>query len=288
MISLVLQQVLNGLSMGMAYVLVALGLTLVYGVLHVVNFAQGEIYMLGGLATLIAVGSFGIPYTLAIPLAVVVTATVAFAIDRFAVKPMLARRDGRYTVMLSTYAVGLLVFDGVIVSWGTAPQRVAGYAGTLSAFDMTLTVHRLVVLGVGLALLFAVWYVINRTTFGKQLRAVAENAFAASVVGIPVKRIGTATFVLAGALAGLAGALLVPLTLFTPYIGENIIIKGFVVVVVGGMGSVLGAAICGLGLGVLEAIGSIFIPPGFNLALIYTLLLVVLLARPNGLLGLRR
>lgn len=288
MVSLILQQVLNGLSMGMAYVLVALGLTLVYGVLHVVNFAQGEIYMLGGLATLVGVGSLGLPYTAAIPFAVCATALVAYAIDRLTVRPLLVRRDGRYTVMLSTYAVGLLLFDGVTVSWGAAPQRVAGYAGSLSAFDMTLTVHRLVVLGVGTALLLAVWLGLNGTRFGRQLRAVAEDAFAAGVVGIPVQRIGTVTFVLAGALAGLAGALLVPLTLFTPYVGQNIIVKGFVVVVVGGMGSVLGAAICGLSLGVLEAIGSIYISPGFNLALIYTLLLVVLLARPTGLLGLGR
>ena len=288
MIELFVQQILNGLSMGMAYVLVALGLTLVYGVLHVVNFAQGEIYMLGGLATLVAVTVLGVPYTLAIPLAVVATAAVSYVIDRLAVSPVLARREGRYTVMLSTYAVGLLLFDGVVVTWGSAPQRLPGYEGSLSALDITISVHRLVVLAVGATLLAAIWLVLNRTVFGKQLRAVAENAYAAGVVGIPVRRVGSITFIVSGALAGLAGALLVPLTLFTPYIGQNIIVKGFVVVVVGGMGSILGATVCGLGLGVLEAVGSAFMSPGINLALIYTLLLVVLLVRPSGLLGLAR
>ncbi len=283
MLELLAQQILNGLSMGMGYVLVALGLTLVFGVLHIVNFSHGELYMIGGFVALLVVRALGLPYAVAVLAAVAAVALLAWAIDALAVRPIMVKRDGRDTVMLSTYAVGLLLFDAVLATWGTAPQRVPGFPGTLSFFDLTLTVHRSAVLATGAALLFGTWFVLNRTRFGKRIRAVAENAFAAQVVGLPVRRVGTSTFVIAAALAGMAGALLVPVSLFTPYIGQNVIIKAFVVVVIGGMGSVAGAAACGLALGVLEAVGSIFIPAGFNLALIYTALLAVLLIRPHGL-----
>lgn len=283
MLELYAQQVLNGLSMGMGYVLVALGLSLVFGVLHIVNFSHGELYMLGGFVALLSVRVFGLPYAGAVLLAVVAVAAAAWVIDAVAVRPIMARPEGRDTVMLSTYAVGLLLFDAVLVSWGPAPQRVPGFSGMLTFLELTLTVQRVAVLLIGAATLALTWFVLNHTLFGKQMRAVAENAFAAQVVGIPVLRVGTATFVVAGALAGMAGALLVPVSLFTPPIGQNVIIKGFVVVVIGGMGSVTGATVVGLTLGVLEALGSIYIPAGFNLALIYAALLVVLLVRPQGL-----
>lgn len=269
--------------MGMGYVLVALGLTLVFGVLHIVNFSHGELYMLGGFVALLVVRMLDLPYAVAVVVALAIVALLAWLVDLIAVRPVMAKRDGRDTVMLSTYAVGLLLFDGVLVTWGTAPQRVPGFSGTLSLAGLTLTMHRAAVLLIGAALLLLLWYVLDRTRFGKQMRAVAENAFAAQVVGIPVRRVGTATFIMAAALAGMAGALLVPISLFTPYIGQNVIIKGFVVVVIGGMGSIVGATACGLVLGILEAIGSIYIPAGFNLALIYTALLAVLLIRPHGL-----
>ena len=283
MLELFAQQVLNGLSMGMGYVLVALGLTLVFGVLHIVNFSHGELYMLGGFVALLSVRVFGLPYAAAVLLALVAVAAAAWVIDAVAVRPIMTKPEGRDTVMLSTYAVGLLLFDAVLVSWGTAPQRVPGFSGTLEFLNLTLTMQRGAVLLIGAVMLGLTWFVLNHTLFGKRMRAVAENAFAAQVVGIPIRRIGTTTFVIAGALAGMAGALLVPVSLFTPHIGQNVIIKGFVVVVIGGMGSVLGATVAGLALGILEALGSIYIPAGFNLALIYAALLAILLIRPQGL-----
>jgi len=283
LLELVAQQVLNGLSMGMGYVLVALGLTLVFGVLHIVNFSHGELYMVGGFVALLSVVVFELPYPLAVLLAIVGVAMLGWVIDGVAVRPIMSRPEGRSTVMLSTYAIALLMFDAVLVSWGTAPQRVPGFSGTWTFFDLTLTMHRTAVLAIGATMLALTWFVLNRTRFGKQMRAAAENAFAAQVVGIPVRRIRTRTFVIAAALAGMAGALIVPVSLFTPYIGHNVIIKAFVVVVIGGMGRVFGVTAAGLTLGVLEALGSIYIPAGFNLALIYTVLLAVLLFRPQGI-----
>lgn len=285
MLDLIAQQVLNGLSLGMGYVLVALGLTLVFGVLHIVNFAHGVFYMLGGLITLLCVTKLGLPLTLALVLATVCVGAIAYLIDIIGVRPVAHGPKGHDTVMLSTFAIGLFIFEVTLVSWGTAPQRVAGYSGLLTFFDLTLTVHRATVLVVGAVLLAAIWFTLNKTKFGKQMRALAENPFAARVVGVPVERVGSATFIIAGALAGIAGALLVPISLFTPLIGQNVILKAFVIVVMGGMGSVVGAMVCGLALGVLEAVGSIYIPAGFNLALIYSTLLIVLLIRPKGLFG---
>ena len=153
MLELIAQQVLNGLSMGMGYVLVALGLTLVFGVLHIVNFSHGELYMLGGFVALlavriawIAVRSGGTPRPVAV-------AAAAWVIDAVAVRPIMIKPEGRDTVMLSTYAVGLLLFDAVLVSWGTAPQRVPGFSGTLDFLNLTLTVHRGAVLSIGAVML---------------------------------------------------------------------------------------------------------------------------------------
>jgi branched-chain amino acid transport system permease protein len=126
---------------------------------------------------------------------------------------------------------------------------------------------------------------LRYSKLGRNMRALAQDAFAARVVGINVEATGTATFVLAAVLAALAGAVLVPISNFTPAMGTNVIIKAFVVVIVGGMGSIGGAVICGLLLGVLEAVGSIYVPQGIALILVYSLILVGLLVRPQGLFG---
>lgn len=277
------QQIVNGLSAGMAYALVALGLTLIFGVLHVINFAHGEFYMLGAAGAVLLTLKGGLPYGPAVALAVLGVAILAWVVDRLTVRPVLDNKDGATTVLLTTFAVSLLLEHGVLGTLGPSPVRVEGLDGTLSIGPVALTYQRVLVIGAGLALLVGLELVLRRTVLGKRIRAVAQSPFASRVVGIPIDSVRTITFVGAAALAGLAGCLLAPIVLFTPVMGQHVIISAFVIVVVGGMGNVAGAVICGILLGVLEALASIVMPQEVGSAVIYALLLVMLLVRPQGL-----
>lgn len=283
MFDLLLQQAVNGLTQGMAYALVALGLTMIFGVLHVINFAQGELYMLGGLVTVLVTSMLGVPYLAALPLAVLAVVLVAAIVDRIAVKPVLPKKDGPSTVLLTTFAVSLMIHQTVLSMWGPNPARVDGISGSISLGPLVITNHRLFLLIAGVALLGVTEYVLRRTGIGKQIRAVAESEYAAQIVGIDVDRVRTLTFLGAAAIAAAAGALVTPVALFTPSMGQHAIITAFVVVVIGGMGNATGAVICGLLLGLLEALASTFVPQEVGTAIIYALLLVSLLVRPNGL-----
>ena len=283
MFDLLLQQAVNGLTQGMAYALVALGLTMIFGVLHVINFAQGELYMLGGLVTVLVTSMLGVPYLAALPLAVVAVVIVAAVVDRIAVKPVLPKKDGPSTVLLTTFAVSLMLHQTVLSIWGPNPARVEGISGSLSVGPLVITNHRLFLLVAGIALLALTEFALRRTGIGKQIRAVAESEYAAQIVGIDVDRVRTLTFLGAAAIAAAAGALVTPVSLFTPSMGQHAIITAFVVVVIGGMGNATGAVVCGLLLGLLEAVASTFVPQEVGTAIIYALLLVSLLVRPNGL-----
>lgn len=282
---IVFQQIANGLSVGMGYALVALGLSLIFGVLHVINFAHGETFMIGGLVTLIATSLLGVPYLLALPIAGVAGALLGFAINHLAVQPLLQRRDGGADVLLATFAVSILIHQAVVVLWGPAPARIDGLAGAIEIGSVVLTSQRLFVLAVGIAFLVPLEWCLKHTRFGTELRAVAQSQFAARVVGIEVDRVNLRTFVIAAVIAGVGGGLLSPVILYSSLMGQVVIIKAFVVVVIGGMGSIVGAVVCGLLVGLLESMLSLVTSEGTATAIIYSLLLAVLLVRPYGLAG---
>jgi branched-chain amino acid transport system permease protein len=285
MLDLLLQQAVNGITQGMAYALIALGLTMIFGVLHVINFAHGELFMLGGLVAVLATAVLGLPYVAGVGAALVVVALLAVLVDVLAVRPLLDTSDGPSTVLLSTFAVSLLLYQGVLTAWGPNPERVEGLSGVLSLGPVSVTYQRLLVLAAGVVLLGLIELVMRRTLVGKQIRAVAQSAYAARVVGIDVAKVRSLTFFGAAALAGVTGALVAPISLFSPAMGQHAIINAFVVVVIGGMGSATGAVICGLALGILEAMLSVVIPQEIGAAIIYALLLVALFVRPEGLFG---
>lgn len=284
MSELVLQLLANGVSTGMGYALVALSLSLVFGVLHVINFAHGEVFMIGAFATLVATRA-GVPYLAALPLAVVAGIVVGVILDRVCVRAFVARAGDRTEVLLSTFAASILVFEAVLLVGGNQPADVAGVPGLLRVGPVVLPWHRLFVVVAGIAILVGLEWVLRRTRFGVEMRAVAQSAFAARLVGIATERVQSTTFVASAAMGALAGALLVPAIFFAPTMGHSALIKAFVVVVVGGLGSVRGAVVFGILLGVCEALAAAFVSEGVASALLYALMLVVLLWRPNGLMG---
>lgn len=282
---IIFQQVANGLSVGMGYALVALGLSLIFGVLHVINFAHGETFMIGGLVTLIVTSLLGVPYLLALPVAGVAGAILGLGINRLAVQPLLQRRDGGADVLLATFAVSILIHQAVVVLWGPAPARIDGLPGAIEIGSVVLTNQRVFVLAIGFAFLLALEWCLKRTRFGTELRAVAQSQFASRVVGIEVDRVNLRTFVIAAVIAAVGGGLLSPVILYSSLMGQVVIIKAFVVVVIGGMGSIVGAVVCGLLIGLLESMLSLVTSEGTATAIIYSLLLSVLLVRPYGLAG---
>lgn len=280
---LIVQQIFNGFSAGMSYALIALGLTLVFGVLHIINFAHGEFYMMGAFGVVLATTMFGAPYVIAVPLGVLAATAAALMVDAVAVRPVLHRRDGGNSALLGTYAASILILEAILYAKGPAPQRVDGALGAMKVGEVVITYQRILVIAGGAILLVGIHSLLKYTSLGRDLRAVAQDHFAAQVIGIDVKRVRTVTFTLAAAVAGVAGALMVPISLFTPYIGQHVVIKAFVVVVIGGMGSVTGAVVAGIGIGFLEIILRSFMIDGIAQAILMSLLIATLLVRPQGL-----
>lgn len=283
MLDLLLQQIANGLSTGMVYAIIALGLTLIFGVLHVINFAHGELYMVGGLVSVLLTTQLGVPYAVTLLPAAFAVALVALIVDRIAVRPVMASADGESLVLITTFAVGILIHQGVLARIGPAPITSPGLPGVVTIGPVALTTQRLFILGCGLGLVVVLETVLRRTRFGRSLRAIAQSGFAARVVGIDVARVRQITFCAAAALAGLAGALIAPVVTFNANMGQHAVINAFVIVVIGTMGNISGALVCGILLGVVEALSSIFLPQEVASACIYSLLLLTLLLRSNGL-----
>jgi branched-chain amino acid transport system permease protein len=267
----------------MVYAIIALGLTLIFGVLHVINFAHGELYMLGGLTSVLLSTQLGVPYAVTLLPAALVVAAVAFIVDRIAVRPVMVSAGGESLVLITTFAVGILIHQGVLARIGPAPITSPGLLGVVVIGPVALTTQRLFIIGCGLALVVILEVVLRRTRLGRSLRAIAQSEFAARVVGIDVTRVRQITFCAAAALAGLGGALIAPVVTFNANMGEHAIINAFVIVVIGTMGNISGAFVCGLLLGVVEALSSIVLPQEVASACIYSLLLLTLLLRPNGL-----
>lgn len=188
MFDLILQQTANGLSSGMTYALLALGLTLVFGVLHVVNFAHGEFYMVGGLVCALMTSTLEVPYLLTLPAAVLVTLGVAFLVDAVAVRPVMRKPEGDSIVLVATFAAAIIIHQAVLASIGPAPIRAGGFDGMVRIGPVALTYQRIFVLIAGAVLIVALEIVMNGTRFGKSVRAVAQSGFAAQVVGLDVDR----------------------------------------------------------------------------------------------------
>lgn len=287
MSEVLLQQLANGLSIGFGYALVALGLTLAFGVLHIVNFGHGEVVMLGALTVVIATTHLGLPYLVALPLAALVGAVVGWVFDAAAVAPLLPRPEGRTDILLTTFAVGVLVYQVVLSVWGPAPARVDGLHGRVELAGIGLTAQRLFIMGASIATLAALHWLARRTRFGVELRALAQSEHAARVVGIDVRRVGSRAFLLAAAIAGFGGGLLAPITSYSPMLGQAVLIKAFVIIVMGGLGSAAGAVICALAVGVVEAVLGLYMEESVAAAAVYSFMLLVLLVRPQGLMGAR-
>jgi len=277
-------QLLIGLINGAFYALLSLGLAIIFGLLNVINFCHGALYMLGAFVAWFLMAA-GIGYWPALILAPVAVGIVGVGIERGLLR-RISGLDPLYGLLL-TFGLALIL-QGLFSNWfGSSgqpydiPDQLRG--GQMLPF-MVLPNYRVWVIGVSLAVCLGTWAVIERTRLGSWLRAATENAPLVSAFGINVPRMVTLTYAFGVALAALAGVLAAPIYRVSPLMGADLIIVVFAVVVIGGMGSILGSIVTGFALGVLEGLTKVFYPEASN-TVIFVVMAIVLLIRPAGLFG---
>lgn len=273
-----------GILLGGIYSLVSIGLNLIFGVIRVVNFAQGEFVMLGMYATYAAFSLLNMDPYLAIVIVFPALFVLGVLVQRFIVQPL---QGEPMMQILATFGL-LMVFQNVIlaVTRGAALSVRSPISSlTFPIGTMQVSVVRLIALAAATLVAFGVQFALHHTLFGKAVRAVAQDRRAAELMGINVERTYMATFGLGAALAGLAGALLTPIYTLSPQIGGNFIIAAFAVVVLGGLGSVWGAYFGGFIVGITEAFAGYYLDPSLKDAVWFMVFIVVLIIRPSGLFG---
>lgn len=277
------QQVVNGLINGTVYALVALGLTLIYGVMNLSNFAQGEFAMIGGFGTFLLVQA-GVPYPLAVVSAFGVAGIIGLAVHWFAFHPL--RRNDPTTMMLSSLGVSLFLVNLAQYIFSANPQVVESPLSgkTLHLFGVYISEQRLLVAIVSLILCGLMYVLLQSTPFGRAVRAASLDPDTAELYGVATRRVSFLTFGLGAALTGVAGALLAPLYNVYPTMGISLTLNAFVVVVLGGMGNVPGAIVGGLLVGVVQSLAAGYISSGFQDAIVFAALILVLIFRPQGIL----
>lgn len=276
------QQVLNGLTLGGIYSLVALGLTLVYGILHVPNFAHGAFYMAGAYAAFWLVTTQGFNYWVGMAGAAVAVALIAVLAERLVFHPL---RDapGLHHMIA---AIGLLLFleAGAQAVWGADFHRLpTPYTGIIEIGGATAPVQRLMIVGAAFGLMVALHLFLKKTVMGSTIIAMAQNRQGAALVGIDPNRVAMLTFAISGVLAAVAATLYAPINLIYPAMGHLVITKAFVIIILGGMGSVPGAIVGGLIIGFAESFGAFYISPDYKDIIAFALLVVILSFRPEGL-----
>jgi branched-chain amino acid transport system permease protein len=282
----------NGLITGVFYALMAVGLSLVYGILRIVNFAHGEFYMLGAYAYVLASANLGLPLPVSLLLAVLLGIAVGFVAERILIRPLYASYStwamprNEYAVIV-TFALSLFLVNSVNLAVG--PWSFKGEPLSelrrIEFGPILLNGHRLVACIVGLAVLGGLFCLLKWSYWGRAVRAVAQNRMGATLAGIDPSRVSVWIFALSAGLAALAGGLLSPLINPAPDVGIFPAVKSFAIVVLGGMGSLAGAFVGGLILGVVETLAAYHVSFAYRDAYGLILLVLIFLFRPQGLFG---
>lgn len=282
------QQILNGLVSGSVYALFSLGFTLIFGVQKLLNLAHGATFMAGAFIAYYCTIN-GLPFYVAVVFAMVATGAVAILIDLIAFRPLRARGHAEFPAIVSSIGVDLIL---VSIAQQLSNTKVLNFPfGTFpikfyTILGLRISLLQIVVLATVAILVTALIFYLKKTTFGRQVRAVATNERAAALLGVNAQSVFMQTFFIAGALAGLAGVLIGLLFNSIQFMmGEPYMLRAFVVVVIGGLGSVPGAVVASLLLGLAQSLSVAYLPSGLTDAIIFAFLFVVLLVKPNGLFG---
>jgi branched-chain amino acid transport system permease protein len=280
-----LQYLITGLTIGSIYAMVAIGFIIIYNVTEIINFAQGEFVVLGGLVMVAFSVSVGIPLFIAFPATVALVMLVGILLDRLAIRPI--RKPSVLTLIIATIAASILLKGTAMVIWGKDPFDLEAFSGRdpISFFGAIIQPQYLWVIGFLILITIFLSIFFNRTIIGKAMRACADNPDAASLVGIDTKKMILLSFALSAAIGAIAGIIVTPISLMEYDRGVSLAIKGFGAAILGGLGSFPGAILGGLIMGVIESFGAGLISSAYKDAFALIVLLAVLVFKPSGLLG---
>jgi branched-chain amino acid transport system permease protein len=278
-----LQHLLNGVLLGSTYALLGIGLTLVFGLMNVVNFAHGEFYTLGAYATFAALIGAHVPFFLAIALAIALGAVAGAVTDRVLLRPL--RAESIDTTMLLMIGLWIAMQNAELLVWGGVAKSVPTPFPTepLVVGPVSVAPLRVFVFAVAAALIAGAHLLLSRTRLGRAMRATFQDRETAALMGVRIERVHTITFAFGAGLAAAAGALLGPVFLLYPSMGDLASLKAFSVVILGGLGNFAGAALGGLVLGIAEELGAGYVSSGYRDAVGFAMIVLMLLVRPAGL-----
>jgi branched-chain amino acid transport system permease protein len=278
-------QMLTGLALGIAVILVALGLTIIFGLLDVINMAHGEFYALGAFLAL-ALGWIGVPFWLLLILVPLLMLPIGYVVERALIQRVFHGGDRHVTTLLLTFGLGLVLEDVFKLIFGPNPYRPeTPIPGAVDFAGIFLPIYRVFLIVIGAAIIAAVALVVYRTRLGAMVRAAAFDRNMAASLGVPVTWVYAGAFAFGVALAGLAGVLLAPIYSVFPTMGRDFILLAFTVVIVGGMGSIAGVVVAGLFLTQVQAIASLYISPVWTDPIVFGIMVAMLMLRPQGLFG---
>ncbi len=277
-----IQQLMNGLTIGSVYCLVALGLTLIYGILHIPNFAHGALYMIGAYVTLTVMTKLGVHYIIAIVISMLVVGFISLLMERFVFHPL----RGTISINNMVASIGILLFLESFsqLVWGADfLQMSTPFSQIIGVFGVTLTMQRIIIIVAAIAIMGLLYLFLNKSFVGRTIIAMSQNREGAFLVGINSNKVAMLTFFIAGALAAVAASLTSPLNLVFPGMGHLVILKAFVIIIIGGMGSIPGAIIGGYILGLSESFGATYIASDYKDIIAFVLLIIILSFKPNGI-----
>jgi branched-chain amino acid transport system permease protein len=278
-------QMVTGLALGVAVILVALGLTIIFGLLDVINMSHGEFYALGAFIAL-ALGQLGLPFWLLLAAVPILMLPIGYVVERGLIQRVFHADDRHVTTLLLTFGFGLVLEDALRLGFGPNPFKPdTPIRGAVEVLGVYLPLYRLFMIVVGSLVIAGTALVVYRTRLGAMVRAAAYDRNMAASLGVPVERVYAGAFAFGVALAGLAGVLLAPIYSVFPTMGRDFILLAFTVIIVGGMGSIAGAVIAGLFLTQVQAIASLYISPIWTDPIVFGIMVLMLIVRPQGLRG---
>lgn len=282
----ILSQILgNAVVLSLIYILTALGLSLVFSIMSMINFAHGEAYMLGAFMVYYVFDQWHAPYFLALVASMVVAAILGLLLERLIFRPLTGKPGALLVSSLASLGVGLMLANGAMVVFGQTDKGVAPVvSGILRLSGFALPYEKVLLIIVGAILTAALILAIKYSKAGRALQAIAQDRDAAALMGININRLNAAGFALATALAGAAGGLIAPIFFIHPFMGQDAVLKAFIIVILGGMGSLPGAVLAGFFLGFIESFGLSTIGYPANIVG-FAIVILFLIFRPRGILG---
>ena len=282
--ALFIQQVLNGIMLGSIYSLVALGLTLEYGILHIPNFTHGALYMVGAYVTFLLASSLGMNYWLAMAISMMVLALIGVFMERLVYRPLML--ESPLNSFIAAIGMIFIFVDGALHIFGPDFKRFPPlHSQVIQVMGTTITFQRIIIISVTIVLIVLLHLFIKKTMVGAAIEATAQDIEGARLMGINVRRVRMMVFALGTALAAAAASLIAPIHLVHPGMGGPVILKAFVIIILGGMGSLPGAVIGGFLLGLVESLTGGYVSTAYHEVFSFGVLVTVLAVRPTGLFG---